>query len=319
MSPNLPEPAIQTRAQWGADESLMRWTPQPRALRAAVVHHTAGTNNYTQAQAPGVVRGIYVYHATQRDGNGWGDIGYNFLVDRFGRIYEGRTGSRTAQPGQMTQGAHALGFNNGTLGISVMGNYSSMNASSTVLNSMANVIAWQFSRAGIAVDTRSGMISPGSPTRPAGQNLPRIFGHRDVSNTTCPGRIQNQLGTIRNLVRTKMPTLYRLNNTFTGSANYSYYFGARNAQVFVGDWNGDGIDTPAVRVGNRISINNSNSYSSPDQVFTYGRASDELFVGDWNGDGRDTFALRRAGVIYIRNTFGGSASQVLSNYGRANE
>ena len=83
-------PTIVPRSGWGADEEIVRAKPRsPRRVRLAVVHHTAGTNSYTRAQAAAIVRGIEVYHV---QGNGWNDIGYNFLVDRFGTVYEGRGG-----------------------------------------------------------------------------------------------------------------------------------------------------------------------------------------------------------------------------------
>src|SRR5207249_8280164 len=86
------------------------------AVRFAVVHHTAGLNDYTQAEAPAVVRAIELYHVKA---NGWNDIGYNFLVDRFGTVYEGRYGGTDRN----VIGAHALGFNRGSVGVAVLGTY----------------------------------------------------------------------------------------------------------------------------------------------------------------------------------------------------
>ena len=74
-------PTVLTRAQWGADESLVRSSPSYATVRAAVIHHTAGTNTYTAEQVPAVLRGIYAFHV---QGRGWNDIAYNVLVDRFG-------------------------------------------------------------------------------------------------------------------------------------------------------------------------------------------------------------------------------------------
>src|SRR3954471_24801731 len=108
------EPLIVPRSGWRADEKITREHPYyAPTLKLAVVHHTAGTNNYTRAQAAAIVRGIEVYHVK---GNGWNDIGYNFLVDRYGMIYEGRGGGITRN----VIGAHALGFNTGTVGISLI-------------------------------------------------------------------------------------------------------------------------------------------------------------------------------------------------------
>ncbi len=76
---------MRTRRGWGADESTMTWTIRDDPLRAAVVHHTAGTNSYTAAQSASIVRGIYHYHAVSR---GWGDIGYNVLTDEYVNMLE---------------------------------------------------------------------------------------------------------------------------------------------------------------------------------------------------------------------------------------
>src|SRR5690606_35062320 len=177
-------PRVVSRAGWGADESTMTWTIRNDPLRAAVVHHTAGTNSYTAAQSASIVRGIYHYHAITRE---WGDIGYNFLVDKYGQVFEGRAGSVAAPAGQMPEAGHARGFNRGTLGISVLGDYTTLYAPDSILQTMARVIAWKFDAAGIDMSTPSGFISAGTAHRPKGQILPRVFAHRDVGNTTCPG------------------------------------------------------------------------------------------------------------------------------------
>jgi uncharacterized protein with LGFP repeats len=83
-------PVIRSRAEWGADESLRTEAPSySRTLEAVTVHHTAGSNDYTEARCPAVLRGIYAFHVKSR---GWSDIGYNVLVDRFGTAWEGRAG-----------------------------------------------------------------------------------------------------------------------------------------------------------------------------------------------------------------------------------
>ncbi|PFG41099.1 putative cell wall-binding protein [Georgenia soli] len=196
-----PRPSMISRAGWGANETQMNWQPTYRALKAAVVHHTAGTNTYSQSEAASVVRGIYYYHAVTR---GWGDIGYNFLVDKWGRVYEGRTGSLASPAGMMPQGAHAAPVNNGTVGISAMGDYTKVAVPTAVIDSMTNVLAWQFGRAGLNATTTSGIYSPGTPALVKGVNLPRIFGHMDVSATACPGKdIYGRLATMRTAVAAK--------------------------------------------------------------------------------------------------------------------
>ena len=110
-------PLILSRASWGANERIRRGRPRyADAVRFAVVHHTAGSNSYTRAQSASIVRGIQRYHVL---GNGWDDIGYNFLVDKYGQIFEGRYGGVDRN----VVGAHAQGFNTGSSGIALIGTY----------------------------------------------------------------------------------------------------------------------------------------------------------------------------------------------------
>jgi hypothetical protein len=106
-----PRPRIVTRRGWGANESLREKTfVYTKKVKAAFVHHTASGNNYTCSQAPSLIRSIYRYHVKSM---GWRDIGYNFLVDKCGNIYEGRAGG-VAKP---VMGAHTLGFNSNSMGV----------------------------------------------------------------------------------------------------------------------------------------------------------------------------------------------------------
>lgn len=180
----LAAPDIITREEWGADPGLLAWEPSYARLQAAVLHHTAGTNTYTAAQSAGIVQGIYRYHAVDR---GWGDIGYNFLVDKYGQVFEGRQGSVGSPPREMVVGGHARPANTGTLGISAMGDYTAVAVPAAIYDAYARVISWRFDLAGLDARDTSGIISPGSPTLAAGVDLPRIFGHRDVAATACPG------------------------------------------------------------------------------------------------------------------------------------
>jgi len=87
-------------------------------VQVGLVHHTVGTNTYTAAQVPAIIRGIYDFHV---NGRGWSDVGYQFLIDRFGRIWEGRAGGVD----KAVLGAQAGGYNSGSFGASVMGDYTS--------------------------------------------------------------------------------------------------------------------------------------------------------------------------------------------------
>ncbi len=128
-------PPVYSRAQWGADEGLMTWTPQyASTIKAATLHHTASGNGYTAEQVPQILRGMYYTHAVTND---WGDMGYNVLVDRFGRLWEGRKGGLAST----VIGAHAGGWNTGTFGVSMIGNYDVLGTPQVMIDSVAAVIA----------------------------------------------------------------------------------------------------------------------------------------------------------------------------------
>ncbi|MPZ73213.1 MAG: hypothetical protein GEU74_08275 [Nitriliruptorales bacterium] len=176
-------PAIVTRAQWGADERLRRGSPSYASrITMGIVHHTAGANGYTRAQADDVVRGVYRYHTGS---NGWSDIGYNFLVDRFGTIYEGRYGG-VRKP---VIGAHAGGFNTGTFGVSLMGSFDSARPSRKMKAGLRRLLAWKYDLHHTDVLGTTKYTSSGSSKYAAGRTvkLNRLSGHRDVSATACPG------------------------------------------------------------------------------------------------------------------------------------
>ncbi|MEE6289213.1 N-acetylmuramoyl-L-alanine amidase [Georgenia sp. MJ173] len=322
--PAAARPGVVSRPGWGANESLMTWEPENYALRAAVVHHTAGTNSYTAAQSPGIVRGIYHYHAVSR---GWGDIGYNFLVDKYGQVFEGRSGSLASPPGQMPEGAHARSFNYGTLGISVLGDYSTLRAPQRVLDTMAGVIAWQFADAGLDAADTSGFTSPGTAARPAGQALRRIFAHRDVGATTCPGdniyaRIPALIRDVDERTATSPDDVveYHLKNSLVGGpADLMFQLGLPGDDVLVGDWDGDGVDTLALRRGNEYHVYNSFRGGRADTVVRYGRADDVVLVGDWNGDGTDTFAVRRGREYHVKNSIAPGSADRLVVYGKTDD
>ncbi|SFT42823.1 Uncharacterized conserved protein, contains LGFP repeats [Geodermatophilus amargosae] len=182
----LAMPAIYSRAQWGADERLRTWDPEyAPTIRAATLHHTAETNDYTAAVVPEYLRGMYRYHAVTR---GWGDIGYNVIVDKFGRLWEGRSGGLAST----VVGAHAGGFNTGTFGVSIMGNYDTTGVPQAAIEAVVQVIAWKFSLYNVNPYGTTVMTSGGGSTAryAAGTRvtLPTVFGHRDSGLTACPGR-----------------------------------------------------------------------------------------------------------------------------------
>jgi hypothetical protein len=178
-------PAVVPRLSWGADESIRRGPPTyASALRFAVVHHTAGGNDYSRAEAAAVVKAIQLYHVR---GNGWNDIGYNFLVDRFGTIYEGRFGGIERN----VVGAHALGFNSGSVGIALLGTYGSTPPSRAAQDALARLIAWRLDLAHVDPTAFTTVISAGSEKYASGIPvlLRSVSGHRDTGYTECPGNL----------------------------------------------------------------------------------------------------------------------------------
>jgi uncharacterized protein with LGFP repeats len=178
-------PAVFSREQWGANPAYMTWEPQiASTIKAATIHHTASGNDYTPDQVPAILRGIYYSHAVS---NGWGDIGYNVIADKFGRLWEGRAGG-LAKP---VIGAHAGGFNTYTFGVSMLGDYDIAPTTQPLIKAVSDIIAWKFSLHGVNPNGTAVLTSGGGTSRfPAGQQvtLPAIFGHRDVKATACPGK-----------------------------------------------------------------------------------------------------------------------------------
>jgi hypothetical protein len=199
-------PKIILRKAWGANERIRRANPgYAPALLNAIVHHTAGAAGSSPAQSAAIVRGIQVYHV---QGNGWNDIGYNFLVDRFGQVFEGRYGGIERN----VIGAHAQGFNTGSVGISVLGNYDSAALSPAAREAVSRVIAWRLDVAHVHPLSRITSISSGNARFRKGLPvwLRAVSGHRDTGFTSCPGKsVHGQLGAIaRRASAIGLPKLY---------------------------------------------------------------------------------------------------------------
>ena len=183
------QPTIYTRAQWGADESLRtRACPKgpdySSTIKMGFIHHTDGPNGYTAAQVPSIIRSIYAYHV---ESNGWCDVGYNFLVDRFGRIWEGRYGGIT----KAVVGAHTGGFNANSFGVSMIGTFSSVSPPAALLSGVEQVFAWKlgmYYRDPTAKTTLVAASFSGSRYATGSTvTFNTISGHRDADTTTCPG------------------------------------------------------------------------------------------------------------------------------------
>jgi hypothetical protein len=167
-------PAVTTRKGWGANESWRRGRPSTARPRLGVVHHTATRNDYSRSEAPAIVRAIYSYHTRTL---GWSDIGYNLLIDRYGRIYEGRAGGIEAG----VVGAHARGYNSGSFGVALIGNFEEANPTIASLRALTNVFAWQYRVHRIDRSANATVVHNG-------RRVATLVGHRDVGSTACPGR-----------------------------------------------------------------------------------------------------------------------------------
>jgi hypothetical protein len=189
-------PKIVPRAGWAANEKIVRAAPRyAPVLHEAIIHHTAGANSYRPEDSAAIVRGIELYHVKA---NGWNDIGYNFLVDRFGQVFEGRGGGIDRN----VIGAHAEGFNTGSVGIALIGTYSSI----------ASLLAWRLDVAHLDPSSSSMVASGGNPRFRAGMGvyLRAVSGHRDTGFTDCPGnRLYGRLPALMEVAATTgLPKLY---------------------------------------------------------------------------------------------------------------
>jgi len=178
------QPGMVNRSDWGASSCPPRSGPDQGTVKAAFVHHTVSANDYSRSEAPSVVLGICRYH---RNSNGWNDIGYNFLVDKYGTIYEGRAGGVDAP----VVGAQAQGYNAQSTGIANLGTHTSVRQSEAGLDAMARLIRWKLPLHGVPTSGSTTLVSAGGATNRFGSGrsvgLRRVAGHRDTNATSCPG------------------------------------------------------------------------------------------------------------------------------------
>ncbi|RIQ28196.1 hypothetical protein DY240_09160 [Jiangella rhizosphaerae] len=326
-------PTIRSRAQWGADETLRAEPPEFGVVHGAFVHHTVSANAYAAEDVPAMIRSIYSFHVRSR---GWNDIGYNFIVDRFGRLWEGRYGGVT----RAVVGAHTQGYNDDAFAVSALGTYQDTPPSNALLRATSSLIGWKFDVHGV------------NPLRAAdydGERWTPIAGHRDAAATACPG---DELYSRLSLIRAGTLRAMGIGGDATGGRDldgasfgdivarqrlggslwlwpgrWSGGFGLRvsigvgwdvmDVKLLPGDLDGDGRDDllarrridgtmwfyPGIdggRLGRAVRLGSGWS------VFDALAA-----VGDWNGDGRpDIVARHRNGslVLYAGNGAGGLLS-----------
>ena len=191
------------RRDWGASKCPPRARPEYGTVRAAYVHHTVSLNDYTPEEAPSIVLAICRYH---RNSNGWNDIGYQALVDKYGTLYEGRAGGLN----RAVIGAQSQGFNAQTTGIASIGDNTSQPLPDVAMEALAGYLRWKLAVHGVPLSGQVTLTSAGgeSSRYAAGRQVrvPRVLGHRDTNSTACPGSaLYAQLGDLRARVATGVP------------------------------------------------------------------------------------------------------------------
>lgn len=201
----LVAPRIVTRGRWGADESLRTSSRSFAPIRKFIVHHTATGDG--GSDPAGLVRSIYRFHTQSR---GWDDIGYNFLIDPAGRVYEGRW-ARDYPAGELhdgenargegVRGAHALNHNTSSVGIAFLGTFTGGAAPTRdALEGLITLIAWKAAVHGIDPQGASRYRNSLGVTR----RFPNITGHGTVGSTSCPGSVADRLAWVRSKVAARI-------------------------------------------------------------------------------------------------------------------
>ncbi|MEU4132340.1 FG-GAP-like repeat-containing protein [Streptomyces wuyuanensis] len=304
-------PPMTMRAGWGADESKVGGPPTYNSTTKAVfVHHTAGSNTYQCADSPAIVRAVFTYHV---EGQGWNDIGYHFLVDKCGRIFEGRAGG-VDRP---VQGAHTYGFNVDTSSVSVIGDYSTATTTPAVRDAVAKLASWKLGLHGLPVNgttTLTASVDNGKFRRGQRVTLPRLPGHRDAYPTECPGgNLYADLPAIR-LSAAAQDDGSGAGDPETSPVPWPHDPGAEAAAVVPddaeeqdsagGDFDGDGdrdlavgYRTPEGAAPLVVLSDPARGRPTASPTVLMGAGGSALASGDVNGDGYDDLAVSTGGGI----------------------
>lgn len=284
-------PTVVSRAQWGAAPQACAPDVAQR-LVGAVVHHTAGSNAYTtQADAMRQIRNDQSYHINSR---GWCDIGYNFIVDKWGNIYEGRQGSLTSP----VIGVHAGGFNTSTVGISMLGNFDQVAPSQAMVDAVGRIAGLRLSAYGvnprgeILYTTAGGENSRFGPG--TGVRVRSIFGHRDVSYTACPGQYgYSRMDAIRDIAATSVSQGQLDEARALVRSLYKHVLGRDGDAGGVSSWSAalvSGVGPAGVATAFATSDEYAAVTVTRDYQAVLGRAPDATGMAGW------TAAIRRGAV-----------------------
>lgn len=263
----IAQPSIIPRSAWGANEALRREAPEFAPISKLIVHHTVTQNSDPNPAA--TVRGIYEFHV---NGNGWSDIGYNFLIDAAGRIYEGRfSGSPIGENGSGAGvvGAHAYGVNTGSCGIALLGTFNNQAPTQAALNALISLLAWKSARHGIDPTGNSPIFNAASNST---VTIPNISGHRDSFQTACPG---GQLAATLPAIRSQVA---RISSNGTAALTAGYWVATRDGQVLpfgapsYGSMAGTRLNQPIVGMAVTPSLNGYWLVATDGGIFSFGDA-----------------------------------------------
>jgi N-acetylmuramoyl-L-alanine amidase len=212
------QPPIIARSAWATSACKPRVAPGLGEIDLAFVHHTVTTNYYSSGQSAGLVRSICLFH---KFGNGWNDIGYNFVIDRYGQVFEARAGGID----EAVVGAQAGGYNLYSTGVALLGTFTGYGPTRRTFDALAHLLAWKLSIHGLELPgtTVVQVSKDGAPysryRAGARVTLNRIAGHRDGDATTCPGSgMYRQLPRLRQVAQQLAGTPSALSLQIAGSA-----------------------------------------------------------------------------------------------------
>jgi N-acetylmuramoyl-L-alanine amidase/FG-GAP-like repeat len=322
------QPVIRPRSAWDPSGACTPSSPigpdDIGQMTHAFVHHTTGTNSYTAADVPSRILSICSFHINSR---GWNDIAYNFLIDRYGVIWEGRAGGIS----KGVQGAHTAGFNTYSIGVAFIGDHAGSGPTAAAEAALVDLLAWKFGVHNIDPTKVTTLVSKGSEKWPQGTPvaLKPVSGHRDGQATSCPGEAcYRRLPTLRTRLDARWDQVplssyrnplvgdfdgdgtaeaaiyrvasgtWRVTETNGSTSNWAT-FSTRSGWIsLLGDFNGDGRDDIAnyhSSTGKWMVSRSTGSGFSTTRWATFGTKTGWSFrVGDFNGDGRDDIASYNA-------------------------